>query len=64
MKTTLLETIQCLLHNLTLNHNKKNSQNELTLYHNFYDRQYHEQGTNDYYESNATGIKYNFTKFF
>ena len=47
-----------------LNHNKKNSQNELTLYHNFYDRQYHEQGTNDYYESNATGIKYNFTKFF
>ena len=47
-----------------LNHNTKNSQNELTLYHNFYDRQYHEQGTNDYYESNATGIKYNFTKFF
>ena len=47
-----------------LNHNKENSKNELTLYYNLYDRQYHEQGTNDYYDSNAIGIKYNFTKFF
>lgn len=43
---------------------KENSKNELIFYHNLYDREYNEQGTNDYYESNATGIKYNFTKSF
>jgi len=43
---------------------KENSKNELTFYHNFYDREYYEKGINDYYDSKATGLKYNFTKFF
>ncbi len=47
-----------------LNHIKKNSKNEFTLYHNLYDRKYDEKGVIDYYDSNASGLKYNFSKFF
>jgi hypothetical protein len=36
----------------------------LLWYYNQYDREYDEQGVIDYYDSNATGLKYNFSKFF
>ena len=55
---------QMLTTQLNLNYMTENSKNEFTLYHNLYDREYDEQGVIDYYDSNATGLKYNFSKFF
>ena len=55
---------QMLSTQFNLNYNKKNSENQLTFYHNLYDREYHEQGVIDYYDSNATGLKYDFSNFF
>ncbi len=53
---------QMLTTQFNLNLINENSKNELIFYHNLYDREYNEQGTIDYYDSNATGIRYNFTK--
>ena len=47
-----------------INFLEKNSKKEFTLYQNIYDREYNEQGTIDYYDSSATGLKYDFSKFF
>ena len=47
-----------------INFLEKNSKKEFTLYQNIYDREYNEQGTMDYYDSSATGLKYDFSKFF
>ena len=55
---------QMLTTQFNLNYMTENSKNEFTLYHNLYDREYDEQGVIDYYDSNATGLKYNFSKFF
>ncbi len=55
---------QMLTTQFNLNYMMENSKNEFTLYHNLYDREYNEQGVIDYYDSNSTGLKYNFSKFF
>ena len=55
---------QMLTTQFNLNFMTENSKNEFILYHNLYDREYDEQGVIDYYDSNATGLKYNFSKFF
>ncbi len=55
---------QMLTTQFNLNYITENSKNEFTLYHNLYDREYDEQGVIDYYDSNATGLKYSFSKFF
>ena len=47
-----------------LSHQKKNSKNEMILYFNQYDREYDEKGILDYYDSNALGMKYNFSNYF
>ena len=52
---------QMLTTQFNLNYMTENSKNEFTLYHNLYDREYDEQGVIDYYDSNATGLKYNFS---
>lgn len=55
---------QMLTTQFNLNYSKKNLQNEFSIYHNLYNREYYEQGDVDFYDSNATGVKYEFTNYF
>ncbi len=49
---------------LKINSLNQDSNNQLTLFYNQYDREYDEKGIIDYYDSSAIGAKYDFSKLY